>query len=96
VAWTCALRFAVLLRQRSGGTRTDHGDRYSERLLAVRETCRLQGCSLHHYVTTWPSPLLPPPERSLLSRMPNCRRRTRALVAVREPCRRAVSRMTRR
>lgn len=45
-----ALRFAVLLRKRSGGTRTDHGDRFTERLLTIRETCRLQGRSLHHYL----------------------------------------------
>lgn len=45
-----ALRFAVLLRKRSGGTRTDHGDRYIERLLTVRETCRLQGRNLHDYL----------------------------------------------
>jgi len=45
-----ALRFAVLLRKRSGGTRTDHGDRFVERLLTVRETCRLQGRSLHDYL----------------------------------------------
>jgi hypothetical protein len=42
-----ALRFAVLLRKRSGGTRTDHGDRYIERLLTVGQTCRLQGRNLH-------------------------------------------------
>jgi len=46
------LRFAVLLRKRSGGTRTDHGDRYIERLLTVRETCRLQSRSLHDYLLT--------------------------------------------
>lgn len=45
-----ALRFAVLLRKRSGGTRTDHGDRFIERLLTVRETCRLQRRSLHDYL----------------------------------------------
>ena len=45
-----ALRFAVLLRKRSGGTRTDHGDRYIERLLTVRETCRLQRRSMHDYL----------------------------------------------
>ncbi len=45
-----ALRFAVLLRKRSGGTRTDHGDRYIERLLSVRETCRLQSRSMHDYL----------------------------------------------
>lgn len=47
-----ALRFAVLMRKRSGGTRTHHGDRYIERLLTVRETCRLQGRSLHDYLLT--------------------------------------------
>jgi len=45
-----ALRFAVLLRKRCGGTRTDHGDRFIERLLTVRETCRLQGRSMHDFV----------------------------------------------
>ncbi len=45
-----ALRFAVLLRKRSGGTRTDHGDRFIERLLTVRETCRLQRRSMHDYL----------------------------------------------
>ncbi len=40
----------MLLRKRSGGTRTDHGDRFIERLLTVRETCRLQGRSMHDYV----------------------------------------------
>ena len=45
-----ALRFAVLLRKRSGGTRSEHGDRFIERLLTVRETCRLQGRSMHDFV----------------------------------------------
>jgi transposase len=45
-----ALRFAVLLRKRTGGTRTDHGDRFIERFLTIRETCRLQGRSLHDYL----------------------------------------------
>jgi transposase len=45
-----ALRFAVLLRKRSGGTRTDHGDRFIERILTVRETCRLQRRNLHDYL----------------------------------------------
>jgi len=45
-----ALRFAVLLRKRSGGTRSEHGDRFIERLLTVRETCRLQGRSMHDYL----------------------------------------------
>jgi transposase len=45
-----ALRFAVLLRKRSGGTRCDHGDRFIERILTARETCRLQHRSLHRYL----------------------------------------------
>lgn len=45
-----SLRFAVLLRKRSGGTRSDHGDRFIERLLSVRQTCRLQHRSLHDYL----------------------------------------------
>jgi len=45
-----AIRFGVLLRNRTGGTRTDHGDRYIERLLTVRETCRLQARSFHRYL----------------------------------------------
>lgn len=47
-----ALRFAVLLRKRSGGTRADHGDRFIERLLTVRQTCRLQQRGLHDYLRT--------------------------------------------
>jgi transposase len=37
------LRFAVLWRKRSFGTRVDKGDRFVERILSVRQTCRLQG-----------------------------------------------------
>ncbi|MCP9492011.1 MAG: IS66 family transposase [Solirubrobacteraceae bacterium MAG38_C4-C5] len=47
-----ALRHAVLWRKTSYGTQTDHGNRLVERLLSVRETCRLQGRRLHHYLTT--------------------------------------------
>jgi len=47
-----ALRFAVLLRKRSGGTRADHGDRFIERLLTIRQTCRLQHRGLHDYLLT--------------------------------------------
>jgi transposase len=45
-----ALRFAVALRKRSGGNRTDHGDRFIERILTARETCRLQSRNLHDYL----------------------------------------------
>lgn len=47
-----ALRFLVLWRKRSGGTRVEHGDRLTERIMTVRETCRLQGRNLHDYLNT--------------------------------------------
>lgn len=37
------LRFAVLWRKRSFGTRGEKGDRFVERILSLRQTCRLQG-----------------------------------------------------
>jgi transposase len=37
------LRYAVLWRKRSFGTRVEKGDRFVERMLSVRQTCRLQG-----------------------------------------------------
>jgi hypothetical protein len=46
-----ALRHAVLWRKTSYGTQTDHGDRLVERLLTMRETCRLQGRRLHDFLT---------------------------------------------
>lgn len=45
-----ALRHAVLWRKTSYGTQTSHGDRLVERLLTIRETCRLQGRRLHDYL----------------------------------------------
>lgn len=36
------LRFAVLWRKRSQGTRSDKGERWVERVLSLRQTCRLQ------------------------------------------------------
>jgi transposase len=47
-----ALRHAVMWRKTSYGTQTDHGDRLVERLLTIRETCRLQHRRLHDYLTT--------------------------------------------
>jgi transposase len=47
-----ALRHAVLWRKQSYGTQTDHGERLVERLLTIRETCRLQGRRMHDYLTT--------------------------------------------
>jgi transposase len=38
-----ALRFAVLWRKLMQGTYSDKGDRWVERILSVRETCRLRG-----------------------------------------------------
>lgn len=46
-----ALRHGVLWRKTSYGTQTEHGDRLVERLLTIRETCRLQGRRLHAYLT---------------------------------------------
>ncbi|MDA8067176.1 MAG: IS66 family transposase [Actinomycetota bacterium] len=37
-----ALRHAVILRRISGGTQSDHGSRWIERILSIRETMRLQ------------------------------------------------------
>jgi transposase len=37
-----ALRFGVLWRKRSQGTASDKGNRWVERILALKETCRLQ------------------------------------------------------
>jgi transposase len=45
-----ALRHAVLWRKMSAGTQTEHGDRFVERLLSIRETCRLNGKRLHPYL----------------------------------------------
>jgi len=47
-----ALRFLVLMRKRSGGTRVEPGDRLTERIMTVRENCRLQGRNLHDYLNT--------------------------------------------
>jgi transposase len=38
-----ALRFAVLWRRMMHGSYTEKGDRWVERLLSLRETCRLRG-----------------------------------------------------
>lgn len=46
-----ALRHAVMWRKISYGTQTEHGNRLVERLLSIRETCRLQGRRLHDYLT---------------------------------------------
>jgi transposase len=38
-----ALRFAVLWRKMMQGTYNEKGDRWVERILSLRETCRLRG-----------------------------------------------------
>jgi transposase len=42
------IRFAVLWRKRSQGTRTQKGNRWVERILSLRQTCRLHGKSTFH------------------------------------------------
>ena len=39
------IRFAVLWRKRSQGTSSDKGNRWVERIVSLRQTCRLQGKS---------------------------------------------------
>lgn len=46
-----AIRHAVLWRKTSLGTQTDAGDRFVERILSIRETCRLNDTPLHGYLT---------------------------------------------
>jgi transposase len=42
-----ALRFAVMWRKRSQGTNSDKGSRWVERILSLKETCRLQARSTY-------------------------------------------------
>jgi hypothetical protein len=43
-------RHAVLRRKTSTGTQTADGDRFVERILTIRETCRGQDRTLHPYL----------------------------------------------
>ena len=45
-------RHAVLLGKISGGTDSEAGSRFVERLLTARGTCRLQGVGLLDYLTS--------------------------------------------
>jgi transposase len=45
-----AIRHAVLWRKTSTGTQTHDGDRFVERILSIRETCRCQNRALHPYL----------------------------------------------
>lgn len=62
-----AVRHAVLMRRLQGGTQSDHGNRWIERIQSIRETCRLQSrpvlaylidaaTAAHHRLPT-PSPV---------------------------------------
>ena len=43
-----ALRFGVLWRKRSLGTASDKGNRWGERILSLKETCRLRSVATYH------------------------------------------------
>lgn len=45
------IRFGVLWRKRSQGTKSDKGNRWVERILSLRQTCRLQGKSTFEVLT---------------------------------------------
>lgn len=45
-----AIRHAVLWRKTSLGTQSEAGDRFVERVLSIRETCRLNDRSMHAYL----------------------------------------------
>lgn len=47
-----ALRGPVILRRISGGTQSERGNRWIERILSTTETCRRQGRSAHAYLQT--------------------------------------------
>ena len=62
-----ALRFGVLWRKRSLGTASDKGNRWVERILSLKETCRLQARVDLHRAGGRRHQFLPgPPARSLL------------------------------
>lgn len=45
-----AIRHAVLWRKTTNGTQTEAGERFVERILSIRETCRLNQQPLHAYL----------------------------------------------
>jgi transposase len=45
-----ALRHPVILRKISGGSQSERGNRWAERILSINETCRRQGRSLRDYL----------------------------------------------
>ena len=46
-----ALRFGVLWRKRSLGTQSEKGNRWVERILSLRETCRIKAKSTFEVLT---------------------------------------------
>ena len=46
-----ALRFAVMWRKRSNGTQSDKGDRWVERILSLKHTCRMRSLSVFPILT---------------------------------------------
>ncbi len=46
-----AVRHAVIMRKLQGGTQSDQGSRWIERIQSVRETCRLQHRPVLGYLT---------------------------------------------
>lgn len=47
-----ALRHAVIMRRIQGGTQSENGNHWIERILSINETCRLQGRAVLDYLTT--------------------------------------------
>lgn len=45
-----ALRHAVIMRKIQGGSQSEHGNRWTERILSINETCRLQTRSVLAYL----------------------------------------------
>ena len=63
-----ALRHAVLWRKSSGGTVSEWGSRFVERVLSVAATCRQQGRNVLEFLTAcFRAPLISEPLPSLLS-----------------------------
>jgi transposase len=44
------LRHAVILRRISGGSQSERGNRWTERILSIVETCRKQGIPVYQYL----------------------------------------------
>ena len=46
------MRYAVIWRRTSGGTASESGSRFVERMLTVVATCRQQGRNIQEYLTS--------------------------------------------